>query len=123
MDDQIRIWKSTFLYANDSKHISGLVCTVNTTLYPQWMPVPMGNTVAVTLIFSGLPKDCKSIDSSVSPEFFFRISRKVILHIDSIKKVSPNFNSQLKLSATNLSEADAVVSRERVSDFKSWLYR
>ncbi len=65
----------------------------------------------------------ESLEPTLSPEYFFRISRKVILHIDSIKKVSSYFNSRLKLNAPHLAEADAVVSRERVSDFKSWLDR
>ncbi len=61
-DDQIRIWRSTHLLDNDSSHCSDLVASENITLYPQWMPVKAMETVRFTLIFTGLPKSCKSFD-------------------------------------------------------------
>jgi len=57
----IRIRKTTILKANDSKHKSKLVYVENITLYPTitWLP----NKEAVfTLVFTGLPKHCKSFD-------------------------------------------------------------
>ncbi len=60
--DRIRIWKSTFLYARDSKHRSKLLHFENIALYPNWLSVKAGETVNFTLIFSGLPKHCKSFD-------------------------------------------------------------
>ena len=61
-EDKIRIWKSTFLYAHDSTHKSELIHSEGITLYPVWMPVDPGTTVKFTLIFTGLPKDCKHFD-------------------------------------------------------------
>jgi DNA-binding LytR/AlgR family response regulator len=52
---------------------------------------------------------------------FFRINRKVLIHIDVVKKVSSYFNSRYKINADFLQEDDGVVSRERVNDFKLWL--
>jgi len=52
---------------------------------------------------------------------FFRIKLKVLLHIESVKKVSSYFNSRYKINADFLLEDDSVVSRERVGDFKLWL--
>lgn len=52
---------------------------------------------------------------------FFRINRKVLIHIDVVKKVSSYFNSRYKINAEFLQEEDGVVSRERVNDFKLWL--
>ncbi|MCX6351655.1 MAG: hypothetical protein NTX03_07325 [Bacteroidetes bacterium] len=60
--EKIRIWKSTFLYAKGSSHISKLVFTENVTIAPTWMPVRMGETVNFTLIFTGLPKGCTHFD-------------------------------------------------------------
>jgi len=62
-----------------------------------------------------------SLENMVSPEQFFRINRKVLVNINSIQKVSSYFNSRLKLNLSLLNEDDAIVSRERVGDFKSWL--
>jgi hypothetical protein len=59
---QIRIWMSTFLFAKDSNHISELVYFENITPYPIWMQVNFGKTVNFTLIFNGLPKQCKQFD-------------------------------------------------------------
>ena len=57
----------------------------------------------------------------ISPKDFFRINRKVILHIKAIEKVSTYFNGRLSIS-TKLLQSDAnIVSRERVNDFKAWL--
>ncbi len=62
-----------------------------------------------------------TIETLISPEQFFRINRKVIVNISSVKKVSAYFNSRLKLDSTHLTPEDCIVSRERVNDFKEWL--
>ncbi len=64
-----------------------------------------------------------TLEAAISPEEFFRINRKLIVHINSVQKVSSYFNSRLKLQHPAISEDDAVVSRERVNDFKDWLDR
>ncbi|HOZ88270.1 MAG TPA: LytTR family DNA-binding domain-containing protein [Bacteroidia bacterium] len=61
------------------------------------------------------------LEEMLSPDDFFRINRKVIIHISSIKKVSPYFNSRLKLNSDSLKDEECIVSRERVGDFKMWL--
>lgn len=60
------------------------------------------------------------LESLISPESFFRINRKAIIHIDAVQKVSSYFNSRLKINHPQLEE-DGIVSRERVADFKKWL--
>lgn len=62
-----------------------------------------------------------TLETLISPEIFFRINRKVLININSIQKVSAYFNSRLKLNLDLLKEEDAIVSRERVNGFKSWL--
>lgn len=58
----IRIWKSTFLFAKDSAHVSKLLHFENISLYPAWTILAPCKEHRFTLIFSGLPKDCKSFD-------------------------------------------------------------
>jgi DNA-binding LytR/AlgR family response regulator len=61
------------------------------------------------------------LEAMLAPAEFFRINRKVIIHIQSIEKASPYFNSRLSVSAKFLEGDARVVSRERVADFKMWL--
>ncbi|MCF8323883.1 MAG: LytTR family DNA-binding domain-containing protein [Leadbetterella sp.] len=61
------------------------------------------------------------LERIVSHKDFFRINRKIILHIKAIEKVSIYFNGRLSI-ASNLLKGEAnIVSRERVNDFKVWL--
>ena len=62
-----------------------------------------------------------TLQTLIAPDTFFRINRKVIIHINSIQKVNTYFNSRLKLNFESLSDDDCIVSRERVNDFKQWL--
>lgn len=52
---------------------------------------------------------------------FFRINRKLIVKVDSIIKMSSYFNSRLKLTLKPKYHDDAIVSRDRVKDFKAWI--
>jgi DNA-binding LytR/AlgR family response regulator len=61
------------------------------------------------------------LETLIDPSIFFRINRRVLININSIKKVSSYFNSRLKVTTDFLQEEDCIVSRERVSDFKMWL--
>ncbi len=63
------------------------------------------------------------LESMLSPDDFFRINRKVILSIRSIQKVNTYFNSRLVITTSHLEGEAAIVSRERVNDFKGWLDR
>lgn len=61
------------------------------------------------------------LEELVGTETFFRINRKVLICINAIQKVSSYFNSRLKITANLLEDEAAVVSRERVNEFKQWL--
>ena len=63
----------------------------------------------------------EQVESFVDPKDFFRINRKVIVHINAIQKSSAYFNSRLKIASAGLQNDDGIVSRERVNDFKKWL--
>ena len=61
------------------------------------------------------------LEQQLNPADYFRINRKMIISIKSIKKISPHLNSRLKLVLQPDNSAEIFVARERVSDFKSWL--
>lgn len=82
-----------------------------------------GVVLLVTKLGKRYPVDytLDQLDQLIDPDTFFRINRKVIVHIDAIQKISSFFNSRLKVTSTYISNDEAVVSRERVGDFKQWL--
>ena len=59
--------------------------------------------------------------NDLSPGNFFKVNRKFIVHIKSIKDIISYSNSRLKVVLNAYSEDDIVVARERVKDFKKWL--
>jgi len=61
------------------------------------------------------------LNDVLNPNDFFRINRKLIVHLHSIKKIHTYFNSRLKLELSPTTTLEAIVSRDRVSDFKKWL--
>lgn len=58
----IRIWNSTYLRDKDSSFKSKLLSAFNITVYPTWMAVNPNKGARFTLVFSALPKSCKSFD-------------------------------------------------------------
>ena len=62
-----------------------------------------------------------AIERELNPVDFYRISRKQIIHIQSVSKIFAYFNHRLKLELRPESKVEAIVSRERVKDFKAWL--
>ena len=65
----IRIWNTTYLIDNHSDHRSKLIHAENISIFPYWTAVPFMKDFWFTLIFSGLPKECKSFDfQEVIPE-------------------------------------------------------
>lgn len=57
----------------------------------------------------------------LNPNQFFRINRKFIVNVDALSEVKSYVNGRLKVLTSHPGPADMIVSRERVSDFKSWL--
>jgi DNA-binding LytR/AlgR family response regulator len=57
----------------------------------------------------------------LNPEQFFRVSRTFIVHINAIKDIISYTNSRLRLILHSYQEAEIIVSRERVKDFKNWI--
>ena len=63
------------------------------------------------------------VQALLDPMIFFRIGRKYLVKIDAIEDIVAYTNSRLLLQLTHLTERDAIVSREKVNDFKQWLDR
>jgi len=61
------------------------------------------------------------LDRMLNPQNYFRISRKFVINIHSINKIEPYFNNRLVLELKPSFPTEVLVSRERASDFKSWL--
>ena len=61
------------------------------------------------------------LEKILPPQDFFRINRKIIIHIQAIEKVQTYFNSRLTITANKLEGDSQIVSRERVIEFKKWL--
>lgn len=63
----------------------------------------------------------EQLEQELSPETFFRISRKFYININSIKDIIAYTNSRLQLKLNSYKEHEVIVARERVKDFKLWL--
>jgi len=62
------------------------------------------------------------LEKILNPDEFFRATRKYLLHISSIKKVSKYFNSRLKVNINPAPENDEIlVSRVKSSLFFNWI--
>ena len=61
------------------------------------------------------------LEAISDPKDFFRINRKIIIHIQSVEKVTTYFNSRLVIAKKFLDDDTCIVSRDRVNDFKQWL--
>tara|TARA_R110002073_G_scaffold8207_1_gene45663 strand:- start:102524 stop:103282 length:759 start_codon:yes stop_codon:yes gene_type:complete len=62
-------------------------------------------------------------EDQLDPEQFYRVNRTFIVHINAIKDIVAYTNSRLKLILHSYNEAEIIVSRERVKDFKNWIDR
>ncbi|MBN1820969.1 MAG: response regulator transcription factor [Prolixibacteraceae bacterium] len=61
------------------------------------------------------------IEEMIDPDQFFRINRKYLISLTSVKDVIAYSNSRLKLKIEQANDDDFLVAREKVKDFKRWL--
>ena len=61
------------------------------------------------------------LEQELDPKDFFRVSRKFIIPLKAIKEIILYSNSRLKLILPSFKADEVIVSREKVSDFKSWI--
>ncbi|MGB5203201.1 MAG: LytTR family DNA-binding domain-containing protein [Eudoraea sp.] len=63
----------------------------------------------------------ENLENELSPQIFFRVSRKFYININHIKDIVSYTNSRLIIKLKRYNEQEIIVSRERVKDFKLWL--
>ena len=63
----------------------------------------------------------ENLFAELNPELFFRVNRKFIIKLDSIKDIIAFSNSRLEIKLHNYKEEQIIVSREKVKDFKEWI--
>lgn len=61
------------------------------------------------------------LEQELDSKNFFRISRKYIVPLKSIKEIVLYSNSRLKVILPTYKEDEVIVSREKVADFKNWI--
>jgi len=62
----------------------------------------------------------EELENLLSPQEFFRVNRTFIINIKSISDVLVYSNSRLKISIDQDYDKEIIVSREKVSQFKTW---
>jgi DNA-binding LytR/AlgR family response regulator len=65
----------------------------------------------------------EQLEGLINPSQFFRINRKYFVSAQSLQDMISYTNSRLKLVLRTSDDADIVVARERVQEFKEWLDR
>jgi DNA-binding LytR/AlgR family response regulator len=61
------------------------------------------------------------LEEMLDPSQFFRISRAFFVSVDSILKIDDYFGNRLILQLKPAVDKEALVSREKVTDFKKWM--
>jgi len=61
------------------------------------------------------------VEAELNPKNFYRISRKFIIPMQSVKEIQVYSNSRLKINLPTYKGEEVIVARERVADFKEWL--
>ena len=63
----------------------------------------------------------EQLENDLNSKNYFRISRKFIIPLKSIKEIVLYSNSRLKVILPTYKDDEVVVSREKVQEFKSWI--
>jgi DNA-binding LytR/AlgR family response regulator len=63
------------------------------------------------------------LEETVDPRQFYRVNRQLLVNIEAIRRVHTWLGGRLKLDVLPATQADTIVSRERVNGFKDWLGR
>jgi DNA-binding LytR/AlgR family response regulator len=70
-----------------------------------------------------LENNLSQLEEQLQPNKFYRINRNLLVNIEAVSKVHTWLGGRLKLELLPPTNADTVVSRERVNGFKEWLGR
>lgn len=75
-----------------------------------------GSSIAV-------PYTLEELEEQLNPQYFFRVNRQYILHIHSIESIHKHFNEKAKIILKRNHDAEVIVSRIKMPQFKLWLDR
>jgi DNA-binding LytR/AlgR family response regulator len=70
-----------------------------------------------------LDNHLQELEGTVDPRQFYRVNRQLLVNIEAIRRVHTWLGGRLKLDLLPPTQADTIVSRERVNGFKDWLGR
>lgn len=70
-----------------------------------------------------VPYTLEELEEQLDPQYFFRVNRQYILHIDSIHTIHKFFNEKAKITLKRDMNAEVIVSRIKMPLFKLWLDR
>jgi two-component system LytT family response regulator len=68
-----------------------------------------------------LDNNLNQLEGMLAPRQFYRVNRQLLVNIESIRKIHTWLGGRLKLELEPRTDADTIVSRERVNGFKEWL--
>ncbi|SIO42076.1 LytR/AlgR family response regulator transcription factor [Chitinophaga niabensis] len=68
-----------------------------------------------------LEGNLSALEQQLPPKDFYRVSRHLVVHVKSVRRIHPWFSGRLKLELEPVPAVDLEVSRDRVSGFKEWL--
>ncbi len=63
----------------------------------------------------------ETLEGELDPKNYFRISRKFIIPLKSIKEILLYSNSRLKIILPTYKDEEVIVAREKVQEFKNWI--
>ena len=61
------------------------------------------------------------LEEMLDPEIYFRISRSFFVSVGCIEKIEDYFGNRLILQLNPAVDKEALVSREKVTEFKKWM--
>ena len=61
------------------------------------------------------------LEEILDPKYFFRLNRKFMVKIESVQKIKLLTNSRLQIFLKPNFELDIYVSKEKATEFKTWL--
>lgn len=70
-----------------------------------------------------VPYNLEELEEQLDPQFFFRVNRQFILHINSIESIHKYFSEKAKIILKSDRNAEVIVSRIKMPQFKFWLDR
>ncbi|MCU0425474.1 MAG: LytTR family DNA-binding domain-containing protein [Candidatus Kapabacteria bacterium] len=63
----------------------------------------------------------EQIQALLNPQYFFRLNRQYIAHIQAVKRFSASFNGKLSVTLQPSAPEEVIVGREKAASFKEWL--